>query len=153
MTATDTAIEERKVAIKKERERIRVLLSHKPLFDKIEEIFPEGSLVVTDDAGKPSAHIHTTVHNLATEALAHLEALGDLGLAVETWTSVDYPDDRRRAFWNPSSDPFNIFLNCHIADDSACRIEVIGYVEQEVYQQVRVKTTVPKTMIVCGGEE
>jgi hypothetical protein len=122
----------------------------------VQTAFPQATLNYTSGwSGSPSLHLALTVHDLPVEMAAHLAAWEAFGVPLEAWTTHDCPEERRRSFWSDSCDaaPCNIFFNAVLSDDSTCRIEVVGYTETEVYEQVLIKKSTPIMHLVCPEGE
>lgn len=139
-------------------ERLRkaqdTLEGFRELIERIEAVYVE-NLHITNWWGSTfNLTVGLTVKDLAAEMSEHLSVMEDFGIPLETWTSTDDPENRKRCYQakhqKKDGSELYITLAACLADDATCRIEVIGYEEKEEMQYVGVKKTVPITQLVCA---
>jgi hypothetical protein len=153
MTTVENAIKEQVVKITSAQKTIEALQAQEDYITEVEALFPEPSTtfgITVSYNGKVGLHIHQTVQNLAEEVSGYLTALEKLGFPLETWSTADWPSERKRAYINGNNDCIDLWLNAHLADNATCRIELVGYEEETVCETIQITRMTPITKIVCG---
>lgn len=154
MSIVDKQYQELQEDIDHLQEAQNALEVFRALVERIEAAYPDSSHISHWWGRTFNVTVGLTVKDLAVEMSEHLSAMEDFGIPLEGWTSEDYPEKRKRCYQTKlqTEDGSELYVTCAtcLADDAACRIEVIGYEEKEEIQHVSVKKTVPITQLVCA---
>jgi len=105
------------------------------------ETYPEAAVMLTTNTFV-IALTTTSIKDTATEILTALE---DQGIGIESWESLDYPEDLRRVYYCDTPEGFKLSISIAATKNGTCRQIVVGTEMRSRFVEV----PVPVLQLVC----